>query len=697
MSVCRRMLPVVLALFVTWSTAEHAASGQRTAPGLLMEAMFSPQLAPPHKTMGLAQRSFLDLVEEIDARLELALVIDATDSMSDCLEDMKQAVIKMTADLHRYRGDQVAFQLVVYRDTGAGKGREVTYPLNIHDNGFVADVAQLQQALASVQVSSGAPYFHELVDVGLHHAITKLNWTDDERTARWIILFGDAPPYTSGYLDEETGASRQVETDQLVSLANIAGINVNCVLCTSREIESTAYQAALPETRQFMGTISTQTGGLLVDLSYDDIRRTIEATMAKPRVRYTPIKQITRDDVEAKRRELAAAAQASRRARVAILPHMPLAEMSFDSNRPEVMVAAELRHKFRLAENADVKSASSVRRMFIALQGRGLSETRFLRTLASGLNVDYVVWGQLKQLPGTAGTLEITSAIYSRATGKPIVRRAEKSNVNVNPAQNITNQLAAGLIRTAATAGNVDQRLALAFRANDDTISQVVRPVATLPETRDQILVGFDLLEQSLAYQVGEPDGLEKLKQAEIQLRKATRRDPRNALAQHLLGNCYFNQARHFEQESDEKLAQQKARAFGGALQLAKRNRSSADQNTQIEIDADYELYLGDVTKAVESYRRLTGAEDPAERNLHMALRAHWMLAGIYSGDFDVAAEIVNGNLARDHLLHILAEWPDSYQADLIRRYMRWDEESAETKHNHLPLERSGVSRLIES
>ena len=53
-------------------------------------------------------------------------------------------------------------------------------------------------------------------------------------------------------------------------------------------------------------------------------------------------------------------------------------------------------------------------------------------------------------------------------------------------------------MRNAAAAGNLDQRLAVAFRTNDNTVSQVVRPVAALPETRDQILVGFDLLEQSL-------------------------------------------------------------------------------------------------------------------------------------------------------------------------------------------------------
>lgn len=675
----------------------RAKPGQRTAPGLLMESMFSPHLAPPHKTMGLAQRSFLDVIEEVDTRLELALVVDATDSMSDCLDDMKSAVKKMAQNLNRFVGDQVAFQLVVYRDSAAGPGKVVSYPLNVHDNGFVSDVEQLSKALDNVKTESGAPYFHELVDLGLHHAITKLNWSKAADTDRWIMLFGDAPPYASGFRDEESGAQREVETDQLISLATQANIHVHCVLCTSRGTETDAYEAALPEMREFMGAISTRTGGLLVDLSYDDIRSAIESTMIEPRVEYQAIEPITQDNVESMRRNLQLSAKASRRTRVAVLPHLPLAKMSFDSRLPEVMVAAELRQKFRKIEHADVKSASSVRQVFMALRGRVLGEAKLLRTLANGLKVDYIVWGQLQQLPGDSGTIEITSGIYDRASGARVVRRSDKSNIRVNPAKNITNQLAKGLIQAAAASGNVDPKLAQAFRVPDRTVAQMIRPVATTATTRDQILTGFDLLEQALTFKVGEAGGSKLLAKAEAELRKATRSDPRNAMAHHLLANCYFNQAMALHSAGDTEAAKKRMKGCTGSLTLAKQGMSRADENTRLEIQADYELYLGDDGEAISYYEKLLPAEDSQSRNLHMALRAHWMLAGIRSGDFDVDAQYIDHAKAREHLLYILAAWPNSHEASLIRQNLRWNDAAGKTKHNHVPRERAGVTRLIES
>ena len=202
------------------------------------------------------------------------------------------------------------------------------------------------------------------------------------------------------------------------------------------------------------------------------------------------------------------------------------------------MVAAELRHKFRMIDNADVKSAHSVKRMFTALNGRGLKDDEFLRTFASGLKVDYVVWGKVAELAGSAGSVEIRSAIYARDTGEQIVQGRENSNLNVEPAQNVSNGLASKLVRKAAAAGDRDRRLALAFQTNDRVVTRVVRPVADTAQTRDQILVGFDLLEQSLAYKVGEPAGLKLLARAEIALRSATKADPKNGMAQQLLANC---------------------------------------------------------------------------------------------------------------------------------------------------------------
>ena len=53
-----------------------------TVAGAALESIFSPRRAPAQKTMGLLQRSFLDLVESSEKALEVALVVDGTDSMA---------------------------------------------------------------------------------------------------------------------------------------------------------------------------------------------------------------------------------------------------------------------------------------------------------------------------------------------------------------------------------------------------------------------------------------------------------------------------------------------------------------------------------------------------------------------------------------------------------------------------------------
>ncbi len=53
-----------------------------TPAGAALSTIFSPAKAPQQKTMGLLQRSFLDLADQGDAELELAIVVDGTDSMA---------------------------------------------------------------------------------------------------------------------------------------------------------------------------------------------------------------------------------------------------------------------------------------------------------------------------------------------------------------------------------------------------------------------------------------------------------------------------------------------------------------------------------------------------------------------------------------------------------------------------------------
>ena len=217
--------------FVHGNAAGPAAAAEpKSVAGAAVDSIFNPQRAPAQKTMGLLQRSFLDLVESSEQDLQVALVIDGTDSMATDIEAVRGALRNMVSDLRQYKGDHVSFHVVVYRDTGAPSG-EVTLPLKE----FTSDVATLEGAFQKIVPEPGAPYFLELTDLGIHEALEKLNWSTADGVTRWLLLFGDAPPYDADFVDtEDTGARRRFDTDLLVNIAQRKGIQISCVLCTSR-------------------------------------------------------------------------------------------------------------------------------------------------------------------------------------------------------------------------------------------------------------------------------------------------------------------------------------------------------------------------------------------------------------------------------------------------------------------------------
>jgi hypothetical protein len=193
---------LLFGMLVSLSAAAEPAG--RPVTQLALESIFSPRHAPAAKTMGLLQRSFLDLVETSPSRLQVALVVDGTDSMSESLVGIEQAILRMAEDLRRYKGPNVSFQFVVYRDVGAPSG-EVEFPLNTRDFAFSSDDALLRAAVGKLRPETGEPYFPELIDLGIHEALTRLPWSDDPQTERWLMVFADAPPYDAGFDEKETG------------------------------------------------------------------------------------------------------------------------------------------------------------------------------------------------------------------------------------------------------------------------------------------------------------------------------------------------------------------------------------------------------------------------------------------------------------------------------------------------------------
>ena len=121
--------------------------------------------------------------------LDLVFLLDATGSMSDEIERIKETVGSIAQRIEQLPGSSAPrFGLVSFRDRGDD------YVTRQWD--FTSDIAQFSSNLANVQAGGGGDT-PELVSEGLHEAINLQGWADNGsgRRLRLIVLVGDAPPH----------------------------------------------------------------------------------------------------------------------------------------------------------------------------------------------------------------------------------------------------------------------------------------------------------------------------------------------------------------------------------------------------------------------------------------------------------------------------------------------------------------------
>lgn len=697
----KRISPRLLKIGLGWLLVGlFASSGspslaQESAAKHALESIFNPGRAPAQKTMGLLQRSFLDLVEQTQTHLQCAFVIDGTTSMAADIEGVREALGRMVEDLNRYKQGQVEFQLVVYRDSGAPSG-----PVSVLLNDFTRDFDALRAAFAGITPESGAPYFHELADLGVHTALDKLNWRQDGETSRWVFLFADAPPFDSGFREAETGAERLYESDQLVQLARNKSIQLNCVLCTSRPEEKEAFESVLPATRRFMTQLASDSGGLMLDLSYPDIQKALEQAVAEQVVETSRIGRITREEIEqaraaANRDQTVVATNV--RLRLAVLPHLPLNQMTFNPRHAAVQLATGIKKKFEQVPQVDIVSSVDLERRLRSLRRADLDDSQRIQALAGAVNADYLIWGSYD----TQGdTVKVRSEIYSRALGAPVAQAEQQVSDKV-PEYYLAGYLANEMIENSIQTNSQARRLPLgiqlvAYRNRGGEPGSMIRPVASSVPVHRNIMGGLEALEQALAMESGTAESIDKLNEARRMLLEATDAERQNPLSQLLLANCVKNLAAVALRNENPDEAKALMRRFVVAINQAYGNRSKAEEAVAKEINADYQLLVtNDTGEAIRQYEEL--AELDGDNNLRTALRATWMLAGIYSGDWDVPTEFQDFEKARQCLIRILAYWPESSEAQFIRRNLRWNEEDGENKFEYLPQPNDQVANLIET
>lgn len=673
-------LAAVLLVTIQGNTAGADSPAQRSPSGSALRSIFSAAAAPPQKTMGLLQRSFVEVAQDtMLGDLEIAVVIDGTDSMADEIEGIRQSLPEMLDDLRRGRDGEVRVAVVVFRDSGSPSGI-----VNLTLDRFTADTKVINQTLQQIMPEDGAPFFHEMPDVGIHEAISQLPWSAGSDSTRWMFLFTDAPPYPENFATAELPQARRgYATDLLVNLANHKEIHIHCLLCRSTEALSEVYEQALAETRSFMHDLSSGTGGLFLDLSYADVRQAIAEAGSGPRHDYIEIAPISEHDLQAARvpagqpRANEASGEPPRSdVRIAVLPHMPmnqLVRLRFTADDPAVEVATALRHKLTILPQVRVVNDAQIERALRRLRADSrYDEQEMLTALASQTGADFVFWGETSE-PGPM----YSAAVYSRQPTGPALQVDHSGDVTQLAVRLLTDQSDDQPLATLIS----DQLGMTPEQIKQHLQARLARDLVTTRE----LLVAMNCLQRLLGLLANDPASGPLLEQAQASAEAALRTEPTNGLAHWLLSNIHFNQATRAQAAGDDQRARQAMAAMRQALQRANTNRRQIDSpSLQGEIRADYTfLVQRDTATAIKHYETLMNRDDLFGSDVRR--RAHWMLTGIYSGDWGVDETLVDPAKARQHAIAILSHWEDSPEAELLRSWLGWDPSSKETKHPFLP------------
>lgn len=118
-------------------------------------------------------------------RLDVHFLIDATGSMSDEIQQLKQNMIAISERIHALPSNpDVRFGMTIYRDRGD------LFISRTFD--FTPDIELFTSELAKVAAEGGGDY-PESLNEGLHNAIHLPEWRVEE-TVSLIFLIADAPP-----------------------------------------------------------------------------------------------------------------------------------------------------------------------------------------------------------------------------------------------------------------------------------------------------------------------------------------------------------------------------------------------------------------------------------------------------------------------------------------------------------------------
>lgn len=702
----------IFSAFISLGSAGFAQNSSSPSGGLSLGDALNASLNPyaevdrydayvPLGAKGIVQRSFFDFSSAQQA-IQLAFVIDATSTMRTDIDSLKETlskfidgITKQVRSVDRPSDVDVEIAVIIYRDllVSSVPLKRRDKPVEILTGGdegvggfllFSEDAERLTEILSSITLESGDPGFPEQVDRGLFAALNDLNWSAEKNVTRIILLAGDAPPWDEKYLDSarqpawwqnQSLTLRGHSDAELQEIANNKEIAIYSVACNSgiradvRAAIEKRYKAPLAD---FFGSVANSTQGVFLDLwTPDQVERLVDATSQSAALPVlVELKNIEASEFEDRLQQS--------QVRLAVLPPLPLESMKFSSyDSGACDLAIDLVLRMQRIEGRSTVDLATLQRGWKEFTTRQAPSEAGLVDLARQLDVDFVIWGTYREQDDKS-TVQWTAygAGQQRITAPevtaPIYELAGTSMTAMVQSFAAHDDAAASAVAKLFAKHNIGQHLQISYTEDN--------------EVHAQLMNAYDILEQAAEFvaqnsvadvkngQVPNAGRDLNLKAREL-LQQVVDAEPENAFALMLLSNCLYNLG---EQDAGNSYLTQ-------AHELGERN---ADDDLRLEIAGDYALFVqADHKTAIANYEELV--QTTQSREPKAALRARWMLCGLYLGDWGAAKtvqEMFAGrdddrlDLARAYILDILVYWPESPQA---RFYARFVDPKPELKPRH--------------
>lgn len=119
--------------------------------------------------------------------IEVCFVLDTTGSMGGLIDGAKKKIWSIANELAKRENiESIRFSLIGYRDLND------EYVTKLHN--MTEDLDLIHGKLTEFSANGGGDH-PESVNQALHEAVTKVNWSSDQKSKKIIFLVGDAPPH----------------------------------------------------------------------------------------------------------------------------------------------------------------------------------------------------------------------------------------------------------------------------------------------------------------------------------------------------------------------------------------------------------------------------------------------------------------------------------------------------------------------